>query len=59
MSDITMCYGDNCPIHLQCNCYRYTALPEYHQTYVRTFIEDGNEECSYFMERGTTNENNT
>lgn len=48
MPDITMCFGDNCPIKE--TCYRFTATPsKWRQSYfVETPIKDDNT-CEHFM----------
>ena len=49
MPDITMCWGDNCPIKE--TCYRYTATPsKWRQSYfAETPIKEDNT-CDHFME---------
>jgi len=49
MPDITMCWGDNCPIKE--TCYRYTANPsKWRQSYfAETPIKEDNT-CDHFME---------
>jgi hypothetical protein len=48
MPDITMCWGDNCPIKE--TCYRYTATPsKWRQSYfAETPIKEDNT-CDHFM----------
>lgn len=51
MADITMCDGENCPIHLKESCYRHTAeVDGYQSWFMKSPIIDGNEECDQYWE---------
>ena len=49
MSDITMCYGEKCPVREKCK--RYTAEPGWRQARFGSepgWIKDGKFYCTYF-----------
>ena len=50
MADISMCYGDGCP--LKAECYRYTApVNEYRQSYfVYVPYDHAYKGCEYFSD---------
>lgn len=48
MVDISMCSGKGCPV--KDSCYRYTATPSLHQSYIIPPYDNDKKECEYFLD---------